>query len=155
MVLLSGYKNVLPPSVPDLYETKLPQVSSLLHYYSHLPGHLQPPSFLLSSNSNPSWHKVSFDRLSGFPGGSDSKEFTCSAGDPGSIPGLGRSPGEGHSNPLQHFCWRIPWTEKPGRLRGLKELDVTEWLGTHDVFWKWEIVSFWLRWRISYLKQQK
>ena len=37
----------------------------------------------------------------GFPGGSDSKESTCNAGDLGSIPGLGRSPGEGHGNPLQ------------------------------------------------------
>ena len=36
----------------------------------------------------------------GFLGGSDSKESTCNARDPGSIPGLGRSPGEGHSNPL-------------------------------------------------------
>ena len=118
MVLLSGYKNVLPPSVPDLYETKLPQVSSLLHYYSHLPGHLQPPSFLLSSNSNPSWHKVSFDLLSGFPGGSDSKEFTCNVGDLGSEgPWVGKIPLEKgmatHSNIL---AWRIPWTEKPGRL---------------------------------------
>ena len=39
---------------------------------------------------------------SGFPGGSDPKEFTCSAGDPGSIPGSGGSPGEGNGNPLQY-----------------------------------------------------
>ena len=52
MVLLSGYKNFQPPSVPDFYETKLSQVSSLLHYYSHLPGHLPPLTFLPSSNSN-------------------------------------------------------------------------------------------------------
>ena len=37
-----------------------------------------------------------------FPGGSDSKESAGNAGDPGSIPGLGRSPGEGNGNPLQH-----------------------------------------------------
>ena len=37
----------------------------------------------------------------GFPGGSDGKESACNAGDPGSIPGLGRSPGEGNGNPLQ------------------------------------------------------
>ena len=36
-----------------------------------------------------------------FPGGSVSKESACNAEDPGSIPGLGRSPGEGNSNPLQ------------------------------------------------------
>ena len=38
------------------------------------------------------------------------------AGDPGSIPGLGRSPGEGIGNPLQ-YGWEIPWTEEPGRLQ--------------------------------------
>ena len=37
------------------------------------------------------------------PGGSDGKESACSAGDPSSIPGLGRSPGEGNGNPLQYF----------------------------------------------------
>jgi len=38
----------------------------------------------------------------GFPGGSDGKESTCNAGDHGSIPGLGRSPGEGNGYPLQY-----------------------------------------------------
>ena len=40
----------------------------------------------------------------GFPGCSDAKESTCNAGDPGSIPGSGRSPGEGNSNPLHYSC---------------------------------------------------
>ena len=40
----------------------------------------------------------------GFPCSSVSKESACSATDPGSIPGLGRSPGEGNSNPLQYPC---------------------------------------------------
>ena len=43
----------------------------------------------------------------GFPGGSDSKESTCNAGDLGLIPGLGRSPGGGHDKPFQYSCWRI------------------------------------------------
>ena len=38
----------------------------------------------------------------GFPGGSDGKEISCSVGDQGSIPGLGRSPGEGNGYPLQY-----------------------------------------------------
>ena len=38
----------------------------------------------------------------GFPGGSDGEESACHAGDPDSIPGLGRSPGEGNGNPLQY-----------------------------------------------------
>ena len=44
----------------------------------------------------------------GFPGGSDGKESVYSAGDPGSIPGLGRSPGEGNGNPLQYPCLENP-----------------------------------------------
>ena len=40
----------------------------------------------------------------GFPGGSDGKESACSAGDAGSIPGLGRFPGEGNGSPLQYSC---------------------------------------------------
>ena len=40
----------------------------------------------------------------GFPGGSVCKESTFNEGKPGSIPGSGRSPGEGNSNPLQHSC---------------------------------------------------
>ena len=44
----------------------------------------------------------------GFPGGSDSKESVGNVGDLGSIPGLGRSPGEEHDNPLQYSCLRIP-----------------------------------------------
>ena len=42
--------------------------------------------------------------IMGFPGGSDCKESACNAGDPGSIPGLGRSPEEGNGNPLQCSC---------------------------------------------------
>ena len=40
----------------------------------------------------------------GFPGDSDGKASACNAGDPGSIPGLGRLPGEGNGNPLQYSC---------------------------------------------------
>ena len=42
--------------------------------------------------------------LLGFPYSSVSKESACNAGDPGSIPGSGRSPGEGNGNPLQCSC---------------------------------------------------
>ena len=46
--------------------------------------------------------------LTGFPHSSDGKESVCSAGDLGSIPGSGRSPGEGNGNPLQHSCLENP-----------------------------------------------
>ena len=54
------------------------------------------------------------------------KASAWNAGDPGSISGLGRSPGEGNGNPLQYSCWRIPWREEPGR-----ESDTTERLHFH------------------------
>ena len=44
----------------------------------------------------------------GFPHSSVSKESTCNAGDPSSIPGLERSPGEGNGNPLQYSCLENP-----------------------------------------------
>ena len=83
-------------------------------------------------------------KWSSFPGGSEVKASASNVGDPGSIPGLGRSPGEGNGSPLQYSClenpmnggawwatvhgveemathsnilaWRIPWTEEPGGL---------------------------------------
>ena len=59
----------------------------------------------------------------GFPGGSDGKESACIVGDLGSIPGSGRSPGEGNGNHSSILAWEIPWTEEPGRLQsmGLQE----------------------------------
>ena len=47
-------------------------------------------------------------RMKGFPGGSDVKETACSAGDPGWIPGLRRSPGEENGYPLQYSCPEHP-----------------------------------------------
>ena len=47
------------------------------------------------------------------------KNLPTNAGDirdADSVPGLGRSPGGGHGNPLQCFAWRAPWTEKTGEL---------------------------------------
>ena len=46
--------------------------------------------------------------LPSFPGSSDGKSLPAHAGDPGSIPGPGRSPGEGHGNPLQYSCLENP-----------------------------------------------
>ena len=46
--------------------------------------------------------------LWGFPGGSDGKESACKAGEPGSIPRLGRSPEEGHGNSLQYSYLENP-----------------------------------------------
>ena len=72
----------------------------------------------------------------GFPSASVGKEPACNVEDArgiGSIPGLGRSPGEGHSNHSSILAWRIPWTEEPGGLQptGDKESGVTEHAFTH------------------------
>ena len=52
----------------------------------------------------------------GLPGGSDGKESSCNAGDPGSIPGSGRSPGEENGYPLQYSCLKNAMDGEPGRL---------------------------------------
>jgi len=49
-------------------------------------------------------HRLLTSVFLGFPGNSDSKESACNAGDLGSIPGLGRSPGEGNGKLLQYSC---------------------------------------------------
>ena len=67
--------------------------------------------------------------LTGFPGGSVSKEPKCNVGDAGSAPGSGRSPEGGHGNPLQYSCLENP--HEQGNLVGYspwghKESDLTE-----------------------------
>ena len=57
-----------------------------------------------ASPSSQTAGKAGIPLQTGFPGGSDSKESACNAGDPGSIPESGRSPGEGNGHPLQYFC---------------------------------------------------
>ena len=67
--------------------------------------------------------------IQGFHGGSDGKEFSCNVGDLGLIPGLERSPGGGHGNPLQYS-----YLENPHGQRSLvgyspwccRELDTTQ-----------------------------
>ena len=57
----------------------------------------------------------------GFLGGSRVRNPPDNAGDKGSVPGLGRSPGEGNGNLLQYSCaWEIPWTEEPGGLQSMR-----------------------------------
>ena len=65
-------------------------------------------------------------------GGSDSKESACNVGDPGSNPGLGRSLEKEMATHSSNLAWRIPWTQKPGRLqsRGLQRVRY-DWAITH------------------------
>ena len=75
-------------------------IHSLLYSCSHLL--LQLSAFLFCPNL-------------GFPGGSEVKASACNVGDPGSITGLGRSPGNGNHSSI--LAWRVPWTKDPGRLQ--------------------------------------
>ena len=65
----------------------------------------------------------------GFPADSHGKELTCSVGDLGSTPGLGRFPGGGHGNPLQYSCLENPHGQRSlagYSSWGHKELDATK-----------------------------
>ena len=63
----------------------------------------------------------------GLPDGPDGKESVCRAGDLGLIPGLRRSPGEGHGNPLQYSCLENPMDRGAWQgPRGCKESDMAE-----------------------------
>ena len=65
-----------------------------------------------------------------FPGGSEVKASACNVGDLGSIPGLGRSPGEGNGYPLQYSCLENPTDRGTWRatVHGIPESDTTEQL---------------------------
>ena len=72
--------------------------------------------------TNPNWRIVY--KIRGFPGGSEGKMSACNALDPGSIPELGRYPGEGNDNPLQYSCLENAMDGQACRLQsmGLKRV---------------------------------
>ena len=79
----------------------------------------------------------------GFPGGSVNKEFACSAGDLGLIPGSGTSPGEGNSNPLQYSCLgnsmdRVWWA----MVNEISESDMTEQLTNTSMLYSFIYTEF-------------
>ena len=77
--------------------------SCIMHnlvYWSGIEPRAPPPT--------PRWEQGVFTTSLGFSSDSDGKASVCSAGDPGSVPGLGRSPGEGNDSPLQYSCLENP-----------------------------------------------
>ena len=104
----------------------------LWHFLRYVPTHLPLFAFIWILQCLVIW--VSCETTNGdsftvwsIPGGLDSEEYTCNAGDLGSIPGLGRSPGEGNGNPLQYSCLENSMDRNYGQW-GRKESDTTEQL---------------------------
>ena len=60
----------------------------------------------VSQKEEDKYHILTY--ILGFPGGSEGKASACNVGDPGSIPGSGRSPAEGNGNPFQYSCLENP-----------------------------------------------
>ena len=69
----------------------------------------------------------------GLPCGLDGKASACNVGDPGSIPGSGRSPGDGNGNPLQCSCLENPMDRRvwQATVHMVPESDITEQLNMH------------------------
>ena len=129
---LRSYTGYFPNGHPDLTPSP-PRVSGLF-----LPLCLPRKFFLFFGTwvRKIPWRR---DRLPtpvflGFPGGSDGKEF-CNVGDLGSTPGLGRSPGGEHGNPLQYSCLENPYGQRSlvgYSPWGRKESDTTERLSAAE-----------------------
>ena len=84
-----------------------------------------------------------------FPGGSDSKESACNAGDLGLIPGLGRAPGGEHGNPLQYSCLENPHGQRSlSSVQSLSRvwLFVTPWTIAHQAPLSVEILQARIKW---------
>ena len=102
-------------------------ISSSLSDLLHSAWHFLSPFMLLKMAL---FHSFSWYPWN-FPGGSVVKNLPASTGDPGLIPGLGRSPGEGTGYPLQYSCLEKPMDRGAWQAtyssRSCKELDMTEW----------------------------
>ena len=74
---------------------------------------------IIKQNQKMALDSVVPSKQMGFPGSSVVKNPPANAGEMGSIPGSGRSPGEGNGNPLQYSCLGNPLTKEPGRLQSM------------------------------------
>ena len=82
--------------------------SLLAQLVKNLPA--MPETPVQSRGQEDPWRRAGLcnSEFMGYPGGSDGKQSACNAGDLGSIPELGRSPGGEHGNPLQCSCLENP-----------------------------------------------
>ena len=82
----------------------------------HPPAMQETPVRFLGQEDSPEKDRLPTAVFLDFPCGSAGKESACNAGELGLIPGFGKSPGEGHGNPLSILGQKIPWTEEAGGL---------------------------------------
>ena len=76
-------------------------------------------------------------------------------GDFGSIPGLGRSPGEGNGNPFYYSWWEIVWTEEPGGLQFTGSQRVRhDWVTEHEPCQDMKAQSYEVSLRLQLVKQE-
>ena len=104
-----------------------------MYYFLQLHVYLQLSQSLMQKKKNIYIYRMLWSGL-GYPSGSDGEESTCNARDMGSIPGLGRSPGEGNGSPLQYSCLGDPMDRGAWRatVHGVtKESDTTERLSNN------------------------
>ena len=92
---------------------------------SHAVGQQSPLTTIKTQCSQINEFLITNNNNNGFPGSSDGKESACNAGYPNSVPGLGRSPGEGNGNPLQCSCLEDPIGRGAWRAT-IAESDTTE-----------------------------
>ena len=105
---------------------------------------------LWNHHNNLIFHLLSPPPGMGFPGSSAVKVSACNTGDPGSIPGLGRSPGEGNGNPLQYSCLENPMDG--GAWWAIVHGVTKRWtwlmqLGNTCCSASWELTIKWKSWR--------
>ena len=86
------------------------------------------------------WHFPG--HVGGLSGGLEGEASACNMGDLGSIPELGRSPGEGNGTHSSTLAWKIPWTEEWGRLQSMGSQRVGHnWVTSVSTFHSWENVG--------------
>ena len=135
-------------------DSSLCRISVVINVHPHLPPWASPsqtfPALSLFLASDPTvplalpvtpYFVPSFGKYEDFPGGSDGKASVYNAGDPGLIPGLGRSPGECNGNPLQYYCLENPmdrgawWLQSMGTQRVAHDWVTSLSVGIYD----WQI----------------
>ena len=98
-------------SVHGIFQARVLESGAIAFSKAYLVTFIYPQSYLAGvriATTGYDQQRAGICEPGGFPGGSDGKESACNAGDPGSVAGSGRSPGEEIGNPLKHSCLENP-----------------------------------------------